>query len=176
MNFQLSRTRLSFFFLAAAAFALSGMSFEVEAEGGCPPGQYPIGGQGVQGCAPIPTVGAGSEDRPTGRWIKTWGALASSRATGDLGASKGKLSKADAVHEAVTRCSQGGARDCVEAYTYKNQCVAVTSPPAPQPAIYSHGPTAEKAAEAGQKGCRDKGAAVCTLIFSDCSESIYHKY
>ncbi|TGS15267.1 DUF4189 domain-containing protein, partial [Mesorhizobium sp. M1C.F.Ca.ET.187.01.1.1] len=24
------------------------------AEGRCPPGQYPIGGQGVGGCAPIP--------------------------------------------------------------------------------------------------------------------------
>lgn len=24
------------------------------AEGGCPPGMYPIGGQVVQGCAPIP--------------------------------------------------------------------------------------------------------------------------
>lgn len=37
------------FTLALAAF--SGHAF---AEGGCPAGQYPIGGQGVQGCAPIP--------------------------------------------------------------------------------------------------------------------------
>lgn len=44
------------------------------AEGGCPAGQYPIGGQGVQGCAPIPSAGSGGGDlRPNGRWIKTWG-------------------------------------------------------------------------------------------------------
>ncbi len=30
------------------------------AEGGCPPGSYPIGGQGVQGCAPIPGAGGRS--------------------------------------------------------------------------------------------------------------------
>lgn len=34
------------------------------AEGGCPPGQYPIGGQGVQGCAPIPGAGDGSLKTP----------------------------------------------------------------------------------------------------------------
>ena len=29
----------------------------VHAEGNCPSGYYPVGGQGVQGCAPIPGGG-----------------------------------------------------------------------------------------------------------------------
>jgi hypothetical protein len=73
--------------------------FHAVAEGGCPPGMYPIGGQGVQGCAPIPGAsGASSQQlpaplpRPTGRWHKTWGAMAIGR-DGDTGVSKGKDSK-----------------------------------------------------------------------------------
>lgn len=55
---------------------LLGASHVAFAEGGCPAGQYPIGGQGVQGCAPIPSAGSGGGDlRPNGRWIKTWGAI-----------------------------------------------------------------------------------------------------
>ena len=48
------------------------------AEGRCPPGQYPIGGQGVGGCAPIPGAGqSGDGVAPTGRWETRWGAIAS---------------------------------------------------------------------------------------------------
>lgn len=32
-------------------------------EGNCPPGFFPIGGQGVQGCAPIPGANAGAAGR-----------------------------------------------------------------------------------------------------------------
>lgn len=35
------------------------LPFSALAEGNCPPGMYPIGGQGVQGCAPIPAGGGG---------------------------------------------------------------------------------------------------------------------
>lgn len=48
------------------------------AEGNCPPGYYPIRGQGARGCAPIPGGGAGStassEIRlatPTGKWTNS---------------------------------------------------------------------------------------------------------
>lgn len=58
-------------------------SSQVFAEGVCPPGMYPVGGQGVQGCAPIHgalgggagfSVPAPAPPRPTGAWITTWGA------------------------------------------------------------------------------------------------------
>jgi len=78
-------------------FALLGGSLtasDVYAEGNCPPGYYPIGGQGVQGCAPIssqPAAGQGASvpappPRPSGEWIKTWGALAQSPASDLIGA------------------------------------------------------------------------------------------
>lgn len=48
------------------------------AEGNCPPGFYPIGGQGVQGCAPIPGANAGATERagaskPRMRYMDQWG-------------------------------------------------------------------------------------------------------
>ena len=36
-----------------------GLSQHAKAEGNCPSGYYPVGGQGVQGCAPIPGGGGG---------------------------------------------------------------------------------------------------------------------
>lgn len=64
------------------------------AEGRCPTGQYPIGGQGVGGCAPTGAISGGSGDPvPTGRWHKTWGAVAFSKSD-DAGAVVGKMSKA----------------------------------------------------------------------------------
>ena len=79
----------------------------VRAEGGCPAGHYPIGGQGVQGCAPI-TAASAPVSRPNGKWIKTWGALVYSNSTGDTGVATGKTSKSAAVEEALANCRGGG--------------------------------------------------------------------
>ncbi|HFK2948040.1 TPA: DUF4189 domain-containing protein [Stenotrophomonas maltophilia] len=111
--------------IVVAGAALTSES--VRAEGRCPPGQYPIGGQGVGGCAPIPgsgTDGVQSGPIATGRWIKTWGAIAGAASTGDMGASVGRRSKREAVSEALARCATHGAKDCKIDTTYKNQCVA----------------------------------------------------
>lgn len=104
------------------------------AEGNCPPGYYPIGGQGVQGCAPIPSSGAASSspevqlNRPTGRWTKTWGAIAESKTTQDAGTSVGKRSKEEASREAISKCRSAGAADCSVSFTYQNQCVSWVIP------------------------------------------------
>ncbi len=37
----------------------SSLSHLAWAEGNCPQGMYPVGGQGVMGCAPIPNYGGG---------------------------------------------------------------------------------------------------------------------
>lgn len=70
---------------------------EARAEGRCPPGQYPIGGQGVGGCAPIPGSGTGgvqSGPIATGRWIKTWGAIAGGGKHGRYGGFRWKAFQA----------------------------------------------------------------------------------
>lgn len=56
----------------------------VHAEGCCLPGQYPVGGQGMLGCAPIPgyASGAPTQDdykRPRGKWKITWGGASPGR-------------------------------------------------------------------------------------------------
>ncbi|KHL51364.1 hypothetical protein OZ10_20095, partial [Xanthomonas cannabis pv. cannabis] len=77
----------------ALLFILVFLSLETFAEGNCPPGYYPIGGQGAAGCAPIPQGGSGESAAPraAGKWIKTWGAFAMSP-NGTMGTSSGKLS------------------------------------------------------------------------------------
>lgn len=48
------------------------------AKGRCPPGQYPVGGQGVGGCAPIPGYGGNQTAQPApppidpGRYEDAW--------------------------------------------------------------------------------------------------------
>lgn len=66
--------------LLASCLLLLGGVDRAWAEGNCPPGYYPIGGQGARGCAPIPGGATGSTGSseirlatPTGKWTKTWG-------------------------------------------------------------------------------------------------------
>lgn len=115
------RSKVAYGFAATLAVVLALTSDLAWAEGRCPPGQYPIGGQGAGGCAPIPaSQGEGSSGpRAIGKWIKTWGALSRSVVTGDVGASVGKRSKAEAVAEAQSRCATCGAKDCSVGITYK---------------------------------------------------------
>ena len=101
-------------FLATCLLMLA--SSKVFAEGGCPSGMYPIGGQGVQGCAPIPGAGGGVSQqspspapRPLGEWIRTWGGVAVSPTTSDAGVSTGQLSRKDAERDAMQKCADSGA-------------------------------------------------------------------
>ncbi|PKH70825.1 hypothetical protein CXF90_12540, partial [Stenotrophomonas sp. Betaine-02u-23] len=88
------------------------------AEGNCPPGHYPIGGQGVQGCAPIPGAAASQQRAvpqpaaPTSRWGTRWGAVAASDSTSDAGAAAGRRAKAAAISDAMADCRRNGAPDC----------------------------------------------------------------
>ncbi|MEA9487941.1 hypothetical protein VC187_01690, partial [Xanthomonas campestris] len=43
---------------------LLNITFSAGAEQGCPPGQFPIGGQGAVACAPIPQTGSGPKVSP----------------------------------------------------------------------------------------------------------------
>lgn len=154
-------------------------SYPVQAEGGCPPGQYPIGGQGVQGCAPIPggDAAAGSAaPRPTGRWIKTWGAIALSP-SGASGASTGKRSKSDAVAEAEAVCARDGAAECKVAMTYKNQCaVAVVPKSLVGGTFFSSSATIEESTGRALKQCEKGAHGVCHAIYEDCTKPEFQKF
>jgi hypothetical protein len=115
--------------LLASCLLLLGGVDRAWAEGNCPAGY--IGGQGARGCAPIPGGGAGSTGSseirlatPTGKWTKTWGAIAESKSTQDAGVSTVLRSKNEAEREAVSKCGAAGARDC----TVSMQCISWVIP------------------------------------------------
>jgi len=156
------------------------------AEGRCPPGQYPIGDQGVGGCAPIPGGGSGSSgsqeirlSTPAGHWIKTWGAIAEATATSDAGVSDGKRSKEEAEREAVARCQSTGAKDCVAHFTYYNQCVSWLIPKgrsgAGQAAIASAG-TLQLARMSAQTKCKNDVSGICEEVYANCTKPIFEEF
>jgi hypothetical protein len=145
-------------------------------EGRCPLGQYPIGGQGVQGCAPIPNYGGTSQPRiptprpqPTGEWIKTWGAIANGT-NGEGGVSVGKLSKHDAEMEAIFQCQRGGGVNCRPTFSYENQCVALTEDTG------NGASSIERAQELAIDSCKKRGKEKCEIVYSACSEPIFWRY
>ncbi|WP_354273315.1 MULTISPECIES: DUF4189 domain-containing protein [Stenotrophomonas] len=156
------------------------------AEGNCPPGFYPIGGQGVQGCAPIPGGGASAGQAapaaapvPTGEWIKTWGAIAVSQATSDAGVSTGKLSRSEAERQALELCAGKGANDCALHTAYRNQCVSWMIPGGrlgKGKSGIGTGPTPADARSGASKVCRDDQGAGCIETYANCTEPQFKKY
>ncbi|WP_338011953.1 DUF4189 domain-containing protein [Stenotrophomonas indicatrix] len=154
------------------------------AEGNCPPGFYPIGGQGAQGCAPIPgAAGRASSQqlpmpppRPSGQWHKTWGAVAMGE-QGDTGVSKQKSSRREAESEALAQCATWGAKRCVVKISYENQCVAVASPQASQTGAHiARAVDTDTAAQVAMRGCKDQGGIQCKVVYSACSEPIFERF
>lgn len=148
----------------------------LHAEGNCPPGQYPIGGQGVVGCAPIPQGGGGISAGPSasGKWHKTWGAIVWDRETAALGASAGMLKKQDAVEQAVTKCHSDGGKSCRDkVFTYKNQCAAIASTEESS-YIISSGASEQVAKSESLNKCRLHGE--CKVIYVNCADPLFEKF
>ncbi|KAB7773733.1 hypothetical protein CEK69_03120 [Xanthomonas sp. LMG 12462] len=165
-------------------------AYGAHAEGGCPPGQYPIGGQGAAGCAPMPQSQAAPQEapRPTGYWVKTWGAIAMGAGDGwnSLGVTTGKASKSEAEADALRRCSSDGVKDCRIGFVYKNQCAAVAEPQVGGRA-YLDGPTSfaaagdeEAASGVAMERCERENRAVsgmqCKVIYTACSKAVFKSY
>ncbi|MFC0156270.1 DUF4189 domain-containing protein [Xanthomonas dyei] len=161
--------------------ALAACTAGVHAEQGCPPGQYPIGGQGVAACAPIPQNGATQQPRPTGEWLKTWGAIASD-GSNRLGVSKNKIKKADAQRDALEKCESLSAKECKINFTYNNQCTAVAEPHRGDYSVsgtmsYAGAPTKDIANTDALRTCHEKNRGEeCRVIYSACSEPIFKSY
>ncbi|MGV7193808.1 DUF4189 domain-containing protein [Xanthomonas axonopodis] len=138
----------------------------------CGPSQDSSGGYGAsQEISPPRAV-------PNGRWIKTWGAIASSPSSGG-GSSVGKFSKADAEREALDRCSEQGVTDCKVALSYRNQCVAFAFPIAGKGNnSINTGKTVEIASRDAKEKCEKwkGGGGDCQIIYSACSEPFFEKY
>ncbi|WP_421567375.1 DUF4189 domain-containing protein [Stenotrophomonas sp. PD6] len=176
----------------ALIFGLLVTSFHAFAEGACPPGQYPVGGQGVQGCAPIPGGGgagaAPSAPRATGKWETRWGAIAEDSSANvrgvplATGVSESKRSKREAEKVAVEQCRAGGGLKCEVTATYNNQCIAVADPmprsqggPGGRSSTYSAG-TAEQAKDLAMKGCSVAENSGCSITYSACSMSEFKAF
>lgn len=158
----------------------------VFAEGGCPPGMYPIGGQGVQGCAPIPGAqgsGAGSSvsapapPRPTGEWITTWGALAGAVEGMQGGASESELTERAARRKAIEDCEKRAGGRCQVEFVYHHQCAAaVVSELASTGTNYASAATEDEATEAAMRNCRKAGGTQCRSIYSAFAVPFFKKY
>lgn len=158
------------------------------AEGACPPGQYQIGGQGAVACAPIPQENSVQQQpaapRPTGEWIKTWGAIAMGTVDSvpHYGVPVGKNSKSEAESDALARCSKQGAVDCNIILSYFNQCAAIAEPRTQAGEILgvviaAGRASIEQASAAAQESCDNKNVKnKCKVVFKTCSEPIYYKY
>lgn len=147
------------------------------AEGRCPPGQYPIGDSRAPGCAPISAGSSGDAGpRATGRWIKTWGAIATS-STGASGTATGEVKKSDAVKSAVSECAGSGARDCRVSFTYKNQCAAAAVPSSGTPGTsFGSAATKELAKGVATKLCDSRGGHGCEVVYSACTEPKFEAF
>lgn len=140
----------------------------------CPSGVGP----GSPQCGPDAGTSRGAPPvpRPTGEWIKTWGAIATSD-SGDIGSSTGKFSEKDAQAESLKICADFGNADCKVSMTYRNQCVAVV-----QAARGRTGgkiitaETADIAAKTALEECRQDSGATCVVRGTDCSEPFFRKF
>lgn len=157
-----------FLLLSLLSFGLSGA---VRAEGGCPPGQYPISGQGWQGCAPIPgydqSPTSSQPEQPPARWESHWGAIATDGVKGILGMATGEADQSEAEQKALGQCRAKGGSACKIQTSYANGCAAmIVGSNGFSTAI---GSTIEEAVSKGTKICRSDGDTNCHVYYTDCS-------
>ncbi len=144
----------------------------LHAQTACPSGVAP----GSARCGPSSDGSEVAPPRPTGYWVKTWGALVSSNTAAGAWTSKGKASEAQAVQDALGRCKAQGVSDCNVDGTYFNQCVAVVGSPNQRGLSIAKSPTIKEAGAAALKDCSERGKTQCAVVFSDCTDPYFVKY
>jgi len=143
----------------------------------CPSGVAPGSPQcgsdaGTSRGAPAPAA-----PRPTGEWIKTWGAIADSETSDQAWASIGLLSKKEAEDDAIDQCQSAGMRGCKVTFTYRNQCVALASSTNARRASGVAGaPVVEQAEASALERCEKENGERCTVIYKDCTKPVFRKY
>lgn len=155
------------------------------AEGRCPPGQYPIGGQGVGGCAPIATGDEADapSPKPTGKWETRWGAIVEDADVLATGVADTRKSKRDATSAATKECERLGGKKCKLRIAYYNQCVAMADPTVesrkrtPGQSTANAEETLELAKSKALQRFEAYGSGQdCTIVYSACSMSEFKKF
>lgn len=175
------------------AFFLFIFASSAMAEQGCPPGQIPAQSNGnMASCGPIPPGYYQSQEsappRPSGNWIKTWGAIAigSIDSITSYGVTTGKLSKSEAEQDALRRCASHGETNCQIGLAYKNQCAVIAEPqingkPFPDGlSDFVGAGTTSEASTVALDRCKvdnkSTASATCKIIYQACTEPIFQKY
>ncbi|PBP84062.1 DUF4189 domain-containing protein [Pseudomonas syringae] len=115
--------------------------------------------------------------RPTGEWIKTWGAIVNSKNTSQAWAAAGQMSKSDAEKDAIDQCQSAGFQECYVTFTYMNQCVAMATPVSGGSKSHiSSAADIPLASRNALERCRDNAGVECSVIYSDCTEPVFRKY
>lgn len=152
------------------ALLVTTFCIQAYAEGGCPPGMVPQGGQGTTSCRPIPGYGQPGTQAIPGAplgvtYIERWGAVAlDAQETHNIGASRDKASRSEAEKIAMKNCLDLGAKKCELISAYSNGCVAVAK--ADSHYSVASRPTKPEAEETVIGLCAD---ASCKVVFSSCS-------
>ena len=171
---------MSEYFKSVIMISLVALASDALAEGRCPPGHYPIGGQGVQGCASmggsISNSDSGGGLRAAGRWKLTWGGVAAAQ-NGVVGLLGGARSRRLAEQGAISLCREQGGDKCNLVMTYKNVCVAgAKSARSEVSDSYVTGPSVEVAASRAISRCVTKGGVECETFLTGCTEPRYIAY
>lgn len=157
-------------------FSLLLLSGVTHAEGNCPEGYYPIGGESgqprPQGCAPIPGYEQqqGQQQTPQApppQWTSRWLAIATDSVKGTLGTAKDMPNRENAERAAIKDCQMKGGTQCKLDVSYSNGCAAMV---VGDGGYNSNGAaTVDAAVQLGMKVCANAGHTKCHLYYSACS-------
>lgn len=134
----------------------------------CPPGQYPVVGQGWNYCAPTP----GSRENSVAStpvvpvWRSRWQSIATDTPRGVLGTSVAQDTPAQAEKEAMKDCSAKGGQMCKIQVTNGNGCVAMVV--GDKVMNTNSGATKDEAEAKGIQMC-SKDDVNCRVYYSSCS-------
>ncbi|MEA9830217.1 DUF4189 domain-containing protein [Xanthomonas campestris] len=160
-------------YLVVVIFLLTSAN-SVLSQTACPSGVAP----GSPQCGPDSGTSRGDlpipPPRPTGEWLKTWGAIATSESTGEAGTSANKFSEKDARNSAINQCALGGASDCKVHLVYRNQCASFAA--SHSDTFFQAAESKEVAIELAKRNCEKSGTGSCKVMYSDCTEPVFKKY
>lgn len=153
-------------FLILLTYLLAAASTTLHAEGGCPAGMVPEGGQGVSSCRPIPGGGQAQSGAPSIAWVSRWGAIAMDTQVSRIsGASHDKASRKEAEQTAMKNCLDQGAKQCEIISAYANGCVALAEGETRMGVAARN--NVSDASSAAMTQCQD---ATCRVIYIRCSQ------